>query len=137
MHNSSKDQGFPEADEHRVRESLASLLTEAGYDVCFEKLNEIADDPAHDGSVHRIVLTARGSTTSPPSAGLVERFTIAARSEKPLPAAKTPNRVTYQGTIYTICRSCYQLIGSGRAEAIVRAAERYHHCPEMDSEMEA
>lgn len=141
MPNSSKDQGLLEGDDHRVRESLASLLTEAGYDVCFEKqneiANEIADDFAHDGSVHRIVLTARGSTTSPPSAGLAERFPIAARSEKPRPATTTPNRVTYQGTIYTICRSCYQVIGSGRAEAIVRAAERYHHCPEMDSEMEA
>jgi hypothetical protein len=137
MSNSSKDQSLLVHDEHRVRESLASLLTEAGYDVCFDQLNEIADDSAHDRSVHRIVFTARGSATSPPSEGLVERFPITARSQKLLPASTTPNRVTYQGTIYTMCRSCYQLIGSGRREAIVRAAERYHHCPEMDSEMEA
>jgi hypothetical protein len=144
MSNSSKDQSLLVTDqsllvtdEHRIRESLSSLLTEAGYDVCFDQVNELADDSAHDRSVHRIVLTARGSTTSPPSAGFVERFPIGARSEKPLPATTTHNRVTYQGTIYTICKSCYQLIGSGRAEAIVRSAERYHHCPQMDSEMEA
>jgi hypothetical protein len=117
MSNSSKDQSLLIDDEHRVRESLALLLTEVGYDVCFGQPNEIPDESQDVRSVHKLVLTLRGSATIPPSGGLVERFPIAARSEKPLPAPKTPNRVTYQGTIYSICRSCYRLIGSGRAEA--------------------
>jgi hypothetical protein len=137
MSSSSKDLSLLVDDEHRVRESLALLLTKAGYDVCFDQLNEIADDSVHDRSVHRIVLTARGSTSRPPSGEIVERFPISLRSEKPQTAVAIPNRVTYQGITYTICKSCYQLIGSGYVEASVRSAERFHHCPAIDSEMEA
>jgi len=38
------------------------------------------------------------------------------------------NRVTYQGITYTICTSCFDVIGSGRAEASLLAAERFHDC---------
>jgi hypothetical protein len=44
-----------------------------------------------------------------------------------------PNRVVYQGIIYTICTSCYEIIGSGRAEASLLAIEQSHHCPAMSS----
>jgi len=44
------------------------------------------------------------------------------------------NRVTYQGTTYTICTSCYALIGSGKREANLLAMERFHHCAVTESE---
>ena len=119
-------------EEQRVRESLAKLLTKAGYDVYFHEIGKIADESEHHRSAHRIVLTTRPSASSSPS-GVVKRFPILLRSEKPPTAHAISNRVTYQGIIYATCRSCYQLIGSGSVEANVSAAERFHHCPEMDA----
>jgi hypothetical protein len=77
--------------------------------------------------------STRPRASSPPSGKLVEQFPILLRSEKPPTAQPISNRVKYQGIIYATCRSCYQLIGSGSVEANVSAAERYHHCPEMDA----
>ena len=37
-------------------------------------------------------------------------------------------RVTYQGIIYTICRRCSEVIGSGKNEAILLAVEKSHSC---------
>ena len=119
-------------EEQRVRESLTKLLTKAGYDVYFHKIGKIADESEPNRSAHTIVLTARPSASSSPSR-VVERFPILLRSEKPPTAHPISNRVTYQGIIYATCRSCYQLIGSGSVEAHVSAAERFHHCPEMDA----
>ena len=133
MPNLSKHQPLSSDEEQRVQESLRGLLTKAGYDVCFHEIEKIYDESEHRHSAHRIVLTMGPSASSPP-ARIVERFPILLGSEKPPAAAHAiSNRVTYQGIIYATCRSCYQLIGSGHAEAIVSAAERYHHCPEMDA----
>ena len=46
------------------------------------------------------------------------------------------NRVTYQGITFTICRRCYEVIGSGRSEEILLTLEQFHHCTAMDLEME-
>lgn len=59
-----------------------------------------------------------------------------AQAPIPLTSNLGPNRVAYQGIIYTICRSCYEVIGSGTAEATLLAIERSHHCPAMDSEID-
>ncbi len=47
-----------------------------------------------------------------------------------------PTRVTYQGITYTICRSCHEVIGSGKNEATLLAFERFHNCVAMKEEME-
>lgn len=47
-----------------------------------------------------------------------------------------PNRVTYQGMTFTICRKCYEVIGSGRGEEILLALEQFHRCTAMDPELE-
>lgn len=47
---------------------------------------------------------------------------------------RVPNRVTYQGITYTICTRCYDVIGSGKAEASLVIAESTHHCAAMGSE---
>ena len=132
MPNPHNRQARSPNEEQRVQESLRRLLTKAGYDVCFHEIERISGESEHDCSAHRIVLTTRPSASSPPS-GVVERFPIVLRSEKPPAAHPISNRVTYQGIIYATCRSCYQLIGSGSVEANVSAAERYHHCLEMDA----
>jgi hypothetical protein len=130
--NRYKLQARSSNDEQRVQESLATLLTKAGYDVCFHEIEKISDESEHNRSAHRITLTTRPSASSSPF-GVVERFPIVLRSENPPAAHMNSNRVTYQGIIYATCRSCYQLIGSGYLEANVSAAERFHHCPEMDA----
>ena len=132
MPNLSKHQPLSSDEEQRVQESLRRLLTKAGYDVCFHEIERTSDESENHRSAHRIVLTTRPSTSSARSE-VVKRFPILLRSEKSPAAHAISNRVTYQGIIYATCRSCYQLIGSGHAEAIVSAAERYHHCPEMDA----
>jgi uncharacterized protein with PIN domain len=133
MSNLHTHQSLLSKDEQHVRESLARLLTKAGYDVCFHEIEKMSDGSEHNRLSHRIVLTTRSSASSPP-ARVVERFPILLGSEKPPAAAHAiSNRVTYQGIIYATCRSCYQLIGSGYVEANVSAAERFHHCPEMDA----
>jgi hypothetical protein len=131
MSNPQTHQCPPSNDEQRVRESLASLLANAGYDVCFHEIEKTSDESENRHPAHRIVLTMRPCASSPPSA-VEERLPILRRSEKP-PGHTISSRVTYQGIIYAICRSCYQLIGSGHVETIVSAAERFHHCPEMDA----
>jgi uncharacterized protein with PIN domain len=132
MPNSSIHRSLSSDEEQSVRESLARLLTKAGYDVWFHEIEKISDESEHNRSAHRIVLTTRPSASSPASE-VVERFPILLRSEKQPTAHAISNRVTYQGIIYATCRSCYQLIGSGYVEANVSAAERFHHCPEMDA----
>jgi len=47
-----------------------------------------------------------------------------------------PNRVTYQGITYTICRSCHEVIGSGKNEATLLAFESAHNCAAMREETE-
>ena len=42
-----------------------------------------------------------------------------------------PTRVTYQGITYTICRSCHEVIGSGKNEATLSAVENFHNCAAM------
>jgi hypothetical protein len=42
--------------------------------------------------------------------------------------SRVPSRVKYQGVTYAICRACFDVIGSRRAEAILLAAEKIHHC---------
>jgi len=133
MSNPQTHQSPSSNDEQRVRESLSMLLTNAGYDVFFQEIEKISDESENRRSSHRIVLTTRPSVMSPPSGKIVERLPVLLRSEKPPAAHTISNRVTYQGIIYATCRSCYQLIGSGHVEAIVSAAERFHHCPEMDA----
>lgn len=59
-----------------------------------------------------------------------------AQAANSLAVPRVPNRVTYQGTTYTICTSCYEVIGSGRTEANLLAVERFHRCPQMDIEEE-
>ncbi len=132
MPNSSTHQSLSSDEDQRVRESLARLLTKAGYDVCFHEIEKSSDESENHYSAYRIVLTTRPSVSSSPS-GVVERFPIVLRSENPPAAHTNSNRVTYQGIIYSTCRSCYQLIGSGYVEANVSAAERFHHCPEVDA----
>jgi len=132
MANSSTHLPLHSKDEQRVRKSLARLLTKAGYDVCFHEIEKTPDESENHHSAYRIVLTTRPSASSHPS-GVVERFPILLRSEKPSAAHTNSNRVTYQGIIYATCRSCYQLIGSGYVEANVSAAERFHHCPEVNA----
>ena len=132
MSNPHTDQSLLSKDQQRVRESLARVLTKAGYDVCFHEIEKISDESEHNRSAHRIVLTTRPSASSPRSE-VVKRFPILLRAEKAPTADAISNRVTYQGIIYATCRSCYQLIGSGCVEANVSAAERFHHCPEMDA----
>ena len=132
MSNLHTHQSLLSKDDQHVRESLARLLTKAGYDVCFHEIEKISDGSENHRSAHRIVLTTRPSASSPPSE-VVKRFPILLRSEKASTAHAISNRVTYQGVIYATCRSCYQLIGSGSVEANVSAAERFHHCPEMDA----
>ncbi len=132
MPNPHKLQARSSNEEQRIQESLAMLFSTAGYDVCFHEIEKIYDESEHRRSAHRIVLTMRPSVSSSPS-GVVKRFPILLRSEKPTTAHAISNRVTYQGIIYATCRNCYQLIGSGSVEANVRAAERFHHCPEMDA----
>jgi hypothetical protein len=51
--------------------------------------------------------------------------------QKPL-----PTRVTYQGITYTICRSCHEVIGSGKNEATLLAVEDFHNCAAMKEETE-
>jgi hypothetical protein len=133
MSNPHTHQSLPSIDEQRIRESLATLLIKAGYDVCFQEIEKISDESENHRSAHRIVLTTRPSGSSPRSGEIVERFPVLLRSEKPPAAHTISNRVTYQGIIYATCKSCYQLIGSGYVEANVSAAERFHHCPEMDA----
>lgn len=137
MPNSFNDQAMPANDKQAVRESLITLFTEAGYDVRIDQSGETPNETEHHPPVHRTVLTQRGTATGPAHGSIVERFPIRLRSAKPLKAQGNPNRVTYQGMTYTICRHCYRLIGSGRVEASLRAAERFHHCPEMDATTEA
>jgi hypothetical protein len=132
MSNAHTRQSLLSNDEQRIRESLATLFSTAGYKVCFQEIEKISDESEHNRSAHRIVLTMRPSASGPPSE-VVERFPIVLRSENPPAAHTISNRVTYQGIIYATCRSCYQLIGSGYVEANVSAAERFHHCPEMDA----
>ena len=133
MSNLHTHQSLLSKDDQHVRESLARLLTKAGYDVCFHEIEKISDGSENHRSAHRIVLTTRPRASSPPST-VVKRFPILLGSEKPPAAAHAiSNRVTYQGIMYATCRSCYQLIGSGSVEANVSAAERFHHCPEMDA----
>jgi hypothetical protein len=132
MPNSSIHRSLSSDEEQSVRESLARLLTKAGYDVCFHEIEKISDESEHHRSAHRIVLTTRPTASSPRSE-VVKRFPILLRAEKAPTADAISNRVTYQGIIYATCRSCYQLIGSGSVEANVSAAERFHHCPEMDA----
>jgi hypothetical protein len=132
MPKSSTHQSLSSDEDQRVRESLVRLLTKAGYDVCFHEIEKTSDGSENHHSGYRIVLTTRPSASSHPS-GVVERFPILLRSEKPQTAHPISNRVTYQGIIYATCRSCYQLIGSGYVEKSVSAAERFHHCPEMDA----
>jgi hypothetical protein len=49
---------------------------------------------------------------------------------------KLPTRVTYRGITYTICRSCHEVIGSGKNEATLLAVEKFHNCAAMKEEME-
>lgn len=58
---------------------------------------------------------------------------IAATSEE---QRTRPNRVTYQGITFTICRQCYDVIGSGRSEEVLLALEQFHRCTAMDPELE-
>ena len=58
------------------------------------------------------------------------------RTEESTSAVQVPSRVTYQGITYTICRSCYLLIGSGKNEATLLAFERLHRCQAMNSGVE-
>ena len=51
-------------EDQRVRESLARLLTKAGYDVCFHEIEKISDGSENRRSAHRIVLTTRPSASS-------------------------------------------------------------------------
>jgi hypothetical protein len=48
---------------------------------------------------------------------------------------RPPNRVTYQGITYTICTSCYEVIGSGRSVATLVTFERLHRCAAMNAEV--
>jgi hypothetical protein len=48
----------------------------------------------------------------------------------------TPNRVTYQGITYTICRSCFEVIGSGKTEATLLAVEEFHRCSAVSKEVD-
>lgn len=132
MPNPHKLQARSSNEEQRIQESLATLFLAAGYDVCFHEIEKISDGSENNRSAHRIVLTMRTHASSPPS-GVVKRFPILLRSEKPPTAHPISNRVTYQGITYATCRSCYQLIGSGYTKESVSAAERFHHCPEKDA----
>ena len=100
MSNLHTPQSLLSKDEQDVRESLARLLTKAGYDVCFHEIEKIYDESEHRRSAHRIVLTMRPSVSSSPS-GVVKRFPILLRSEKPTTAHAISNRVTYQGIIFS------------------------------------
>src|ERR1700756_3722175 len=100
MSNLHTHQSLLSKDEQHVRESLARLLTKAGYDVCFHEIEKISDGSENHRSAHRIVLTTRPRASSPPST-VVKRFPILLGSEKPPAAAHAiSNRVTYQGIMY-------------------------------------
>jgi len=54
-----------------------------------------------------------------------------AGTEHSLEGATALNRVQYQGVTYSICTRCNEVIGSGRIEKNLLAAERFHHCAAM------
>jgi len=55
---------------------------------------------------------------------------------RPAKQMSLPNRVTYQGITYTICRSCHEMIGSGKNDATLLAFESVHNCKVMKEEIE-
>jgi hypothetical protein len=64
------------------------------------------------------------------------KIVIMAQTEESTSGVDVPSRVTYQGITYTICRSCYLLIGSGKNEETLLAFERLHRCQTVNSGME-
>ena len=58
------------------------------------------------------------------------------QAERALNATRAPNRVTYQGVTYTICTSCFDVIGSARSEENLLALEDAHRCAAMDNKAE-